>query len=315
MKGKEEIDLEALAALEDLEARLEKREASRSAPLPEIPPEPSLPAPFEEEPEDPVARAVRRHRREKMAEARALQVSEQKAKLAKKEKSAPRPRSWRELDSSDLHIVGMGLGLWILTLMPLWTGLQIARHIWSHPGAPGWIFPFVPLLLGLACLPGSFFPILLVEEDSPPRHKRRRRWLSTWILRIGLGLVLPNILLAAYGAPLGAAGRLRASTFVWLVASSSAVSLFFVLPRRTRSARRKELGETELLRLEAAAGTQASCPFCATPIGTDPWVACASCETLHHPDCWEENGSCSIYACGETVFLDQTGRAPARLAY
>ena len=40
------------------------------------------------------------------------------------------------------------------------------------------------------------------------------------------------------------------------------------------------------------------CPYCQFPIGTgDRVVRCPGCDTLHHADCWEENGGCARYGC------------------
>lgn len=40
------------------------------------------------------------------------------------------------------------------------------------------------------------------------------------------------------------------------------------------------------------------CPFCHTVIKPlAETVSCPSCDTLHHKDCWSENGGCTTYGC------------------
>jgi hypothetical protein len=48
-----------------------------------------------------------------------------------------------------------------------------------------------------------------------------------------------------------------------------------------------------------AAGADAVCPICGSKIAPEVRVSCRRCETPHHQDCWEFNGRCSTYACGE----------------
>lgn len=39
------------------------------------------------------------------------------------------------------------------------------------------------------------------------------------------------------------------------------------------------------------------CKVCGDLIVDTPWVACTSCQTPHHRDCWEFIGACSIFGC------------------
>ena len=40
------------------------------------------------------------------------------------------------------------------------------------------------------------------------------------------------------------------------------------------------------------------CPYCRFPITAgERVVRCPGCDTLHHADCWEENGGCARYGC------------------
>src|SRR5438270_9786899 len=43
----------------------------------------------------------------------------------------------------------------------------------------------------------------------------------------------------------------------------------------------------------------AVCPYCRAPIGdeTAEQLMCAGCGTLHHSDCYAENGGCTIFGC------------------
>ena len=44
------------------------------------------------------------------------------------------------------------------------------------------------------------------------------------------------------------------------------------------------------------------CPICSEEI-TQDMVVCIRCKTPHCRDCWEYNGQCATFACGETRFL------------
>jgi hypothetical protein len=48
------------------------------------------------------------------------------------------------------------------------------------------------------------------------------------------------------------------------------------------------------------ADLEVTCPFCGEPPGEVPLVACRSCDTIHHRDCWTEAEACTTYGCGET---------------
>lgn len=52
------------------------------------------------------------------------------------------------------------------------------------------------------------------------------------------------------------------------------------------------------------------CQVCGDVIETD-LVWCRRCRTPHHRDCWEFTGVCSVYACGETEFVEANGRPPS----
>lgn len=48
-----------------------------------------------------------------------------------------------------------------------------------------------------------------------------------------------------------------------------------------------------------APGTDPVCRVCGAAIPCEARVVCRRCRTPHHRDCWEFNGQCSTYACGE----------------
>ncbi|HZE97236.1 MAG TPA: RING finger protein [Planctomycetota bacterium] len=52
----------------------------------------------------------------------------------------------------------------------------------------------------------------------------------------------------------------------------------------------------------SAPSVDAVCPICGSKIDPDARVTCRRCGTPHHEDCWEFNGRCSTYACGEKKF-------------
>ena len=43
-----------------------------------------------------------------------------------------------------------------------------------------------------------------------------------------------------------------------------------------------------------------SCPYCRTAFeADDAIVACSGCQTIHHADCLEENGGCTVFGCSQ----------------
>jgi hypothetical protein len=55
----------------------------------------------------------------------------------------------------------------------------------------------------------------------------------------------------------------------------------------------------------AGAGAEVVCQICGSTIAADAKVVCRRCGTPHHEDCWEFNGRCSTYACGEKRFASK----------
>ena len=41
-----------------------------------------------------------------------------------------------------------------------------------------------------------------------------------------------------------------------------------------------------------------SCPFCLGALGAEESThSCPACHAVHHKECWDENGGCSVYGC------------------
>ncbi|HVR86536.1 MAG TPA: RING finger protein [Planctomycetota bacterium] len=53
------------------------------------------------------------------------------------------------------------------------------------------------------------------------------------------------------------------------------------------------------------AAAEAVCQICGSKITAETKVVCRRCSTPHHEDCWEFNGRCSTYACGEKRFASK----------
>jgi hypothetical protein len=72
------------------------------------------------------------------------------------------------------------------------------------------------------------------------------------------------------------------------------------LARRDRGA--GEPGVIRILQSPAAGSggisTASACLVCRQPLDGAPVTACATCDTLHHADCWVYVGGCSVFACG-----------------
>jgi hypothetical protein len=47
----------------------------------------------------------------------------------------------------------------------------------------------------------------------------------------------------------------------------------------------------------------AFCQICSSTLSRGTRVDCSRCSTPHHKDCWEFNGRCSTFACGEARFI------------
>ena len=54
--------------------------------------------------------------------------------------------------------------------------------------------------------------------------------------------------------------------------------------------------------VEASTAAEGDCQICGTRLESNV-VACATCRTRHHRECWEYTGECSTYACRERRFV------------
>ncbi len=69
----------------------------------------------------------------------------------------------------------------------------------------------------------------------------------------------------------------------------------------TKARLERDLEEAFLNTLEIqTVKDRTSCRVCGEAFGEIPLVACRLCGTIHHEDCWDYAGQCSIYGCGAT---------------
>lgn len=57
----------------------------------------------------------------------------------------------------------------------------------------------------------------------------------------------------------------------------------------------------------AASGEPVHCQVCQASLRPDETVQCRRCRAPHHGDCWEFNGGCATFACGERRFVREPG--------
>ena len=82
--------------------------------------------------------------------------------------------------------------------------------------------------------------------------------------------------------------------------------LRWVLNRMVKAARFYERKPIKIRWLQAerfawtGGGKQSLCPYCREEVAEAQadLVACESCQTLHHEECFDEHGGCTIYGCG-----------------
>jgi hypothetical protein len=72
----------------------------------------------------------------------------------------------------------------------------------------------------------------------------------------------------------------------------------FCCPRCKAELVRPVAARTVSAQRPTAAGSEALCPICQSPLGeTEPVKTCPECEQVHHQECWREVGGCSTYGC------------------
>lgn len=69
-------------------------------------------------------------------------------------------------------------------------------------------------------------------------------------------------------------------------------------------------GAVEIVHTGPAAEAS-NCLICAQAIHDATQMACTTCETPHHKDCWEYNGRCALFGCGGTRAREVPGAKPA----
>ena len=72
---------------------------------------------------------------------------------------------------------------------------------------------------------------------------------------------------------------------------------------RLQAAWEREIGIEILEEGPSPAEEAPKCQVCSHPITPEARVRCRRCRTPHHPDCWEFNGGCATFACGEKQVL------------
>ena len=53
----------------------------------------------------------------------------------------------------------------------------------------------------------------------------------------------------------------------------------------------------------------APCPTCRTTVG-DPSARCPRCDLSYHPECWNYNGACGRFGCGDILIIKDTPASP-----
>lgn len=199
----------------------------------------------------------------------------------------------------------LALGLPLLA-----SGLFVAALPWSRARIPIWIFPHGLTLIGLA--------LVVLALDAPPEGADRipdGPLANRRLLRLGALLAAINSPLGFYltmGAELRTVGP---QAFVAAVAAINLLAAWAVgifTPRRLGPRAvgfsPGRIDDERLLALHAATLSRpVVCPFCREAVDPGSSVACTGCETLHHDECWRENGRCTTYACGGTRAADFAG--------
>jgi hypothetical protein len=59
-------------------------------------------------------------------------------------------------------------------------------------------------------------------------------------------------------------------------------------------------GRVTLSAVRRKIDAESICKICGASLAEGAVVRCAKCSTPHHRDCWDFNGRCSTFECGET---------------
>lgn len=196
---------------------------------------------------------------------------------------------------------GAALGLLLCGLPPILWGLRILGRYWMVPGTPAFSLAFGLLFV---CAGGTVLSLLPGLLELPGQSRRLRRWahrIGHGSARVMVSLLVVNILLSAYLGLLQSIGPLPGWVIELLVIGcnlGAALAASWTSPRSRIWI--PELDERLLLEVHAGALREGvACPYCSSPLDPGEAVCCVRCETLHHADCWRENGRCTTFACGE----------------
>jgi len=63
----------------------------------------------------------------------------------------------------------------------------------------------------------------------------------------------------------------------------------------TKTSRKKEVAGTPAVATKSKG--KPLCPYCQTPCDPSTGKVCPECHTVHHKECWEEYGGCTILGC------------------
>lgn len=143
---------------------------------------------------------------------------------------------------------------------------------------------WVPSVGALVSVHATFFTwcLLAVADLGPALFMLGMTALGLWALVLGqVALLGLRTVAGRYRTVIG---------LVWMAQETVAW-----LGRLGRSG--YYLTQSELQLEDGVAAEEVICPYCAAPLGESPRVACETCHTPHHADCWQAFGRCTVYAC------------------
>ena len=96
--------------------------------------------------------------------------------------------------------------------------------------------------------------------------------------------------------------EIKVTVFVLVIGGTIAKHIGKKLLARTNKKRlAQELKEAFLNDITLQTATEeTNCRVCGEAFGEIPIIACRLCGTIHHEDCWNYSGQCSVYGCGAT---------------
>ena len=204
--------------------------------------------------------------------------------------------------SPSVHELAMVLGVLTCGLSVSGMGVDVLASWIRDPRAPAWLLSIGFFFLGVGFSILSLLLPLLSAPGNSTAARQRWRWIDVAITRASLTAVGVNLLLAAYVGGLAYIARCPDWVVftISVVANLAAMGLAVMTTPGARPRHLAALQEATLLRWHGAAlEADVRCPFCSTEVAPESAACCRSCETLHHQDCWNEFGGCSVFACGD----------------